>query len=106
MNFSGQSQQRLFLGTVDGSEKVGQRDGQLKERPSCTFAGGHVILSFVFAVVQAAGEDQVIVVTLEEDSVKSTTGQEGAPCRGRGTSRAMSCLDRLWLCLAESNCLQ
>lgn len=32
--------------------------------------------------MEAAGKDQVIVVTLEEDSVRSTIGQEGAPCRG------------------------
>lgn len=49
----------------------------LRQRQSCTFVGGHEILRLVFAVVKAAGEDQVIVVTLEEDSVRSATGQEG-----------------------------
>lgn len=57
-----------------------------RQRPSCTFAGGHEVLGLVFAVVEAAGKDQVIIVTLEEDSVRSTTGQEGAPCRGGGRS--------------------
>lgn len=42
---------------MDGWDKVGQRDGWSKERPDCTFASRHVILSLVFAVVQAAGED-------------------------------------------------
>lgn len=54
----------------------------LRQRQSCTFVGGHEVLSLVFAVVEAAGEDQVIVVTLEEDSVRGATGQEGAPCGG------------------------
>lgn len=47
------------------------------QRRSCTFVGGHEVLSLVFAVVEAAGEDQVIVVTLEEDRT-GATGQEGA----------------------------
>lgn len=53
----------------------------LRQRQSCTFVGGHEVLRLVFAVVKAAGEDQVIVVTLEEDSVRSASGQEGAPGR-------------------------
>ena len=47
---------------------------------SCTSVGGHEVLSLVFAVVKAAGEDQVVVVTLEEDSVRGAPGQKG--CRG------------------------
>lgn len=54
----------------------------LRQRQRCTFVGGHEVLSLVFAVVEAAGEDQVIIVTLEEDSVRGAIGQEGAPCRG------------------------
>ena len=54
----------------------------LRQRQSCTFVGGHEVLSLVFAVVEAAGEDQVIVVTLEEESVRRATGQEGAPFGG------------------------
>ena len=56
--------------------------------------------------MQAAGEDQVIVVTLEENSVKITIGQKGAPCRGRGTSRVVleAHSRMLWLCLTEFNC--
>lgn len=45
------------------------------------FVGGHEVLSLVFAVVEATGEDQVIIVTLEEESVRRATGQEGAPFR-------------------------
>lgn len=56
----------------------------MRQRQSCTFAGGHEVLRLVFAVVKAAGKDQVIIVTLEEDSVRSATGQEGAPGR-KGT---------------------
>lgn len=54
----------------------------LRRRQSCTFVGGHEVLGLVFTVVEAAGEDQVIVVTLEEESVRSATGQEGAPFGG------------------------
>lgn len=59
----------------------GEREGWmiLRQRQSCTFVGGHEVLSLVFAVVEATGEDQVIVVTLEEESVRRATGQEGAP---------------------------
>lgn len=84
-----------------------------RQRQSCTFVGGHEVLSFVFAVVEAAGEDQVVIVALEEDRI-SANGQEGAPCRG-GTG--MLCLwgpgeghfpvslpDMPWPCLARSNC--
>lgn len=49
-----------------GQGRAGDEPGQ---RQSCTFVGGHEVLSLVFAVVEAAGEDQVIVVTLEEGSV-------------------------------------
>lgn len=67
-----------------------------KQRQSCTFVGGHEVLSLVFAVVEAAGEDQVIIVTLEEDSVRSASEQEGAPCR-RGTGSLC-----LWGNISES----
>lgn len=61
----------------------GEREGWmiLRQRQSCTFVGGHEVLSLVFAVVEATGEDQVIIVTLEEESVRRATGQEGAPFR-------------------------
>lgn len=61
-------------------------------RVSRTFAGGHEVLGLVFAVVEAAGEDQVVVVTLEEGSVRGATGQEGALCGG---SRALGTLEAL-----------
>jgi len=82
VDFLGQSQKTLLrhYGWVGNSRVEGWR---AQGEASGTFAGGHVVLSFVFAVVQAAGKDQVIVVALERDSVKSITGQEGAPCRGR-----------------------
>lgn len=54
----------------------------LRQRQNCTFVGGHEVLSLVFAVVEATGEYQVIVVTLGEESVRNATGQEGAPFRG------------------------
>lgn len=33
-----------------------------------TFVGGHEILGLVIAIVEAAGQNQVIVVSLEENS--------------------------------------
>lgn len=88
----------------------------LRQRQSCTFVGGHEVLSLVFAVVEAAGEDQVIVVTLQEDSVRGAIGQEGAPCGGGtgilcfwglGQGHIPESLPyTIWPCLAKSGCLK
>lgn len=72
----------LFPRGEDGRAGGGEERMILRQGRSCTFVGGHEVLSLVFAVVEATGEDQVIIVTLEEESVRSATGQEGAPFGG------------------------
>ncbi|KAB1264787.1 hypothetical protein Cadr_000019463 [Camelus dromedarius] len=103
----------LGVGELDTSPGLRTVDQSRERKGCCTFVGGHEVLSLVFAVVEAAGEDQVIVVTLEEDRV-STTGQERAPCRagtgvfclwGPGEGHipmSLPCMP--WPCLARSNC--
>lgn len=82
------------------------------EGQSCTFAGRHEVLSLVLAVVEAAGQDEIIVVTLEEDMCEKHHWAEGGAMRRRRRDplplgpwagpppRSLPCMP--WPCLAWS----